>query len=64
MANADNEVTNRGCCKYENGRVIVQLTPEELGELAEELANESDPARARTLKERIMAGFYGNEVHA
>ena len=38
------------------------LTGEELGSLAAKLEGESDPARAQALKEKIVAGFYGDEV--
>jgi hypothetical protein len=37
------------------------LTAEELGSLAEILANECDPSKAQALKEQIMAGFCGEE---
>ena len=36
-----------------------RLSPEELGELAEQLAACSDPAEAARLKERLTRGFYG-----
>ncbi|MDB6032297.1 MAG: hypothetical protein JWM16_2635 [Verrucomicrobiales bacterium] len=35
------------------------LTPEELGRLAEELANASDPATIVRLKSALTNGFYG-----
>jgi hypothetical protein len=41
-----------------------RMTPEELGELAGMLAGESDPAKAKALKERLTVGFYGGEEHA
>ena len=34
-------------------------TPEELGEAAQRMVEEPDPARAQALKEEIMRGFYG-----
>jgi hypothetical protein len=34
-------------------------TGQELGEAAGRLAEESDPAKAQALKERIATGFYG-----
>ena len=37
------------------------MTPEELGQLAEQLAGESDPQRARRLTQELTAGFYGEE---
>lgn len=40
------------------------LTPEELGGLAEQLAGESDPDRARALMEEMTAGFYGEAASA
>jgi len=46
------------------GELSRSLTGEELSSLAENLAGESDPARARALKEEIAAGFYGNERNA
>lgn len=36
-----------------------RLSPEELGELAEQLSQCSDPAEAARLKERLTRGFYG-----
>jgi hypothetical protein len=41
-----------------------RLTPEELGRLADEMANTQDPKRASELKEEIVRGFYGSEPHA
>ena len=37
-----------------------KLTPEELGRLAEEMANTRDRKRAEELKEEIVRGFYGS----
>jgi hypothetical protein len=36
-----------------------QLSPEELGLLAKQLANATDPVKAARLKERLTRGFYG-----
>jgi len=36
-----------------------QLTPEELGELADKLANSDDPAEITRLKSAMTRGFYG-----
>ncbi len=36
-----------------------RLSPKELGTLAKQLANTSDPVEAARLKERITRGFYG-----
>jgi hypothetical protein len=36
-----------------------RLSPNELGLLAKQLAQESDPAEAAKLKERLTRGFYG-----
>lgn len=36
-----------------------QLSPEELGRLAKQLANATGPAEAARLKERLTRGFYG-----
>jgi len=36
-----------------------QLTPEELGELADKLANSQDPAEIVRLKSAMTRGFYG-----
>ena len=41
-----------------------KLTPEELGRLAEEMANTRDRKRAEELKEEIVRGFYGGQSHA
>jgi len=37
-----------------------QWSPEELGAAAEQMVAEKDPARAKALWERIVAGFYGD----
>ena len=39
-------------------------TPAQLSNHAEKLAATHDPAAARELKDRIAAGFYGDERHA
>jgi hypothetical protein len=36
-----------------------QLTPEELGDLAEKLANSDDPAQKVRLRSAMTQGFYG-----
>ncbi len=36
-----------------------RLNPEELGELARQLAESSDPTETARLKERLTRGFYG-----
>jgi hypothetical protein len=41
-----------------------QLTGEELGELARQMAEAKDPAEASQLREEIVRGFYGGEPHA
>jgi hypothetical protein len=40
------------------------MTPEELGKLAERLAGESDPQRARALMQEMTVGFYGEDPDA
>lgn len=40
-----------------------RLTPRELGELAEKLANAQSDDEARDLRARIMRGFYGMSDH-
>ena len=35
-------------------------TPEELGEAAQRMVDEADPARAKAQWERIVVGFYGD----
>jgi hypothetical protein len=46
------------------GELNRPLSGKELGDLAGMLAGESDPDRARALKEQITAGFYGGERNA
>jgi hypothetical protein len=46
------------------GQMNRKLTGDELGELAAQLAGETDDAKARALQERIVAGFYGEELNA
>ena len=41
-----------------------QLTAEELGEMAERLAESTDPAEIIRLKSAMTRGFYGNEFRA
>lgn len=41
-----------------------QLSGEELGKLAKQMAEAKDPAEAHRLREEIVRGFYGNEPHA
>jgi hypothetical protein len=41
-----------------------QLTPEELGELAERLAAATDPAEAAAIEKAIVNGFYGAKIDA
>lgn len=38
-----------------------QLSGEELGELAQQMAAATDPAEVERLKEAIVKGFYGEE---
>ena len=40
------------------------MTPDELGRLAEQLAGENDPERARLLMQEMTAGFYGKDSDA
>ena len=40
------------------------LSPEELGQLAERMAETSDPLEADRLQEEIVRGFYGGQPHA
>lgn len=42
------------------GEMNRTLSAEELNGLAERLAGESDPDRARVLKEQMATGFYGS----
>lgn len=41
-----------------------QLTPEELGELAERMVETPDAAEAERLQRKIIRGFYGSDSHA
>jgi len=41
-----------------------QLSPEELGRLAEQMVEAKDPAEANRLQEEIVRGFYGGKPHA
>jgi hypothetical protein len=41
-----------------------QLSGEELGELARQMAETKNPAEADRLKEDIVRGFYSDEPHA
>jgi hypothetical protein len=50
MSNSGSEIP-----KQESG----QLTAEELGRLAEELANTTDPAEIARLRSALVSGFYG-----
>lgn len=38
-----------------------QLSGEELGELAQQMVDATDPAEVKRLKEAIIKGFYGEE---
>ena len=40
------------------------LTPEELGELANQMVETQDPVEADRLQEKIVRGFYGGDSHA
>jgi hypothetical protein len=40
------------------------LTPEELGELAKQIAETQDPAEADRLQAQIVRGFYGRPADA
>jgi len=40
------------------------LTPDELGQLAKEMAEAKDPAEADRLQAEIIRGFYGGRVDA
>jgi len=44
--------------------VIRPLTPDELGQLAKEMAETKDPAEADRLQSEIIRGFYGGRVDA
>ena len=41
-----------------------QLSPEDLGRLAEQMVEAKDPAEADRLQEEIVRGFYGGKPHA
>ena len=41
-----------------------QLSPEELGRLAQRMVETQDPAEADRLQETIERGFYGGQSHA
>jgi hypothetical protein len=41
-----------------------QLTGEELGELAKQMVEATDPVEAGRLQDEIVRGFYGGEPHA
>ena len=41
-----------------------QLSPEELGRLAQQMVEAKDPAEADRLQEAIERGFYGGQPHA
>lgn len=41
-----------------------QLSPEELGRLANQMVEAKDPAEADRLQEEIVRGFYGGKPHA
>ena len=41
-----------------------QLSPEELGRLAQRMVEAKDPAEADWLQEEIVRGFYGGKPHA
>jgi hypothetical protein len=43
---------------------IRPLTPDELGELAKEMAGAKDPAEADRLQTKIVRGFYGGQADA
>ena len=40
------------------------LTPEELGELANQMVETQDSVEADSLQEKIVRGFYGGDSHA
>jgi hypothetical protein len=42
------------------GELNRPLTGEDLGKLAAQLVDESDPAKVHALKEQIVTGFYGD----
>ena len=41
-----------------------QLSPEELGRLAQRMVEAKDPAEADRLQEEVVRGFYGGPPHA
>ena len=41
-----------------------QLTPEELGQLAQQMVDATDQAERERLKELLIEGFYGRSVDA
>jgi hypothetical protein len=41
-----------------------QLSGEELGDLARQMAEEKDPLEAVRVQEEIVRGFYGGDSHA
>ena len=41
-----------------------QLSPEELGRLAQRMVETKDPAEADRLQEEVVRGFYGGKPHA
>jgi hypothetical protein len=41
-----------------------QLTGQELNHLANEMVHSDDPAEVEILKEKIVAGFFGPQMHA
>ena len=43
---------------------VPRLTPEELGELGERLANATDPAEIAELEKALINGFYGLQIDA
>ena len=43
---------------------VRRLAPEELGELAKEMAESKDPAEADRLQAEIVRGFYGGQADA
>ena len=43
---------------------VRRLAPEELGELAKEMAGAKDPGEADRLQAEIVRGFYGGQANA
>lgn len=43
---------------------VRQLTGQELNHLAKQMANSDDPGEVEVLKGKIMAGFFGPQLHA